>query len=75
MDNTFSLEQITQTGNLDSIFIFRQYKLNLMPWFMEMKSINPNLKQDRIAEELGCSSSTLQRYRNVIYMFSSYKIP
>ena len=61
MNNTFSSKRISQTGNLDSNLITRQYKLDLMARFMEIKSINAKLRQDQIAKELGCSSSTLQR--------------
>ena len=45
MNNTFPLQQISQTGKLDSILISRQYKLNLMGQFMDYKSNNPTLKQ------------------------------
>ena len=31
---------------------------------MEIKSINPKMKEKEIAKELGYSSSTLQRYKN-----------
>ena len=37
MNNTFSLEQISKTGNLDANLILRQYKLDLMSRFMEKK--------------------------------------
>ena len=70
MNNTFSLQQKPQTGNLDSNLITRQYKLDLKARFMEMKSINPKLKQSEIAKEIGCSSSILQRYRQAINMLS-----
>ena len=70
MNNTFSLEQISKTGNLDSNLVTRQYKLDLMPRFKEIKSMNPGLRQDQIAKEIGCSSSTLQRYRQDIKMLS-----
>ena len=40
---------------------------------MENKSVNPKLKQSQIAEELGCSTSFLQRYRHDIKMQSPYK--
>ena len=56
MNNTFSLEQISKTGNVDANSILLQHKLDLMARFMEIESINPKLKQ----KELGCSSSTLQ---------------
>ena len=62
MKNTFSLHQISQTGNLDNILVLRQYKLDLMARFMKNKSVKPKLRQDQIAKELRCSSSTLQRY-------------
>ena len=42
---------------------------------MKIKSVNHRLGQDQIAKELGCSSSTLQRYRNDINMLSPYRIP
>ena len=37
--------------------------------------MNPRLTQDQIAKELGCSSSTLQRYRQNINMPSTHRIP
>ena len=49
MNNTFSLQQISRTGNLDSNLISRQYKLNLMADFMRIKHKNPKLKQSEIA--------------------------
>ena len=70
MNNTFSLQQITQTGNLDSNSIMRQYKLDLMATLTVVKTINPKLKQSEIAKELGFSSSTLQRCRNDLNMLS-----
>ena len=75
MINTFSLEQISKTGSLDSNLITLQYKPNLMAWLMEKKTINTKLKQDQIAKELGCSSSTSQQNRQDINMFSAYFIP
>ena len=41
MNDTFSLEQISKAGNFDSNVIFRQYKVDLMARFMEIKSLNP----------------------------------
>ena len=46
-----------------------------MARFMEIKSMNRRLRQDQIAKELGCSSSTLRRSRPNINMFSPYRIP
>ena len=74
MNNSFSLQQIQKTSNLDANLISRQYKLNLMADFMRIKHENPRMKQFEIANQLGMSSSTLQRYRNDINMLSPYRI-
>ena len=37
-----------------------------MARFMEIKPINPEMKQKKIAEALGYSSSTLELFRNDI---------
>ena len=74
MNNNFSLQQIQKTNNLDANLISRQYKLNLMADFMKIKYENPKMKQTEIANQLGMSSSTLQRYRNDINMLSPYRI-
>ena len=42
---------------------------------MESISVNPKLKQNQLAKEQRFSSSTLQRYRNVIEMLSPYRFP
>ena len=62
MNNTFSLQQISRTSNLDANLISHQYKLNLMDDFMRVKYENPKLKQSEIANKLGLTSSTLQRH-------------
>ena len=74
MNNSFSLQQIQKTSNLDANLISRQYKLNLMADFMKVKYENPKMKQSEIANQLGMSSSTLQRYQNDINMLSPYRI-
>ena len=74
MNNSFSLQQIQKTSGLDANSISRQYKLNLMAAFMRVKYENPKMKQSEIVNELGMSSSTLQRYRNDINMISPYRI-
>ena len=74
MKNTFSLQQISKTSNLDAILISPQYKINLMADFMRVKYENPKLKQSEIANKIGLISSTLQRYRNDINMLSPYRI-
>ena len=73
MNKNFSLQQIQKTSNLDANLISRQYKLNLMAEFMKVKYENPRMKQSEIANQLGMSSSTLQRYRNDINMLSPYR--
>ena len=73
MNNSFSLQQIQKTSNLDANLISRQYKLNLMVDFMRVKYENPKLKQSEIANQIS-SPSTLQRYRNDINMLSQYRI-
>ena len=42
--------------------------------FMKVKYENPRMKKSEIANQLGKSSSTLQRYRNDINMLLPYKI-
>ena len=74
MINRFSLQQIQKTSNLDAILISRQYKLNLMADLMRVKYENPKMKQSEIANLLGMSSSTLQRYRNEINLLSPYRV-
>ena len=51
MNDTFSVEQISETGNLDLNFINRQYKLDLVARFMEIQAVNRRLKQNQIAKE------------------------
>ena len=75
MKNTFLQEQISKICNLDSNLMLRQYKVDLMARFMELKSVNPKLNQNQIAKELGFSSITLQRYRNDRKMLSPYRTP
>ena len=75
MKNTSSWQQISRTVYLDSTLMIRQYKLDLMARFLEVKSVNPKLKKSEIANELGCSSIYLQRYRQDINMLSPYRIP
>ena len=41
---------------------------------MRVKYENPRMKQTEIANQLGMSSSTVQRYRNDINMLSPYRI-
>ena len=68
-NNTFSLQQLSKSGNICPKLISRQYKLNLMAKFMQIKFEKPKLKQSGIADRLGNSISTLKRYRKDINMF------
>ena len=74
MNNNFSLQQLSKRGNHDPNLISRQYKLNLMAGFKRMKHKNPNMKQSEEANQLGYSSSSLQRYKNDVNMLSPYRI-
>ena len=74
MNNKFSLQQIQKTSNLDANILSGQNKLNHMSDFMKMKYGNAKLKQSQIANQLGYSTSTLQRYRNDMNMVSLYSI-
>ena len=74
MNNSFSLQQISRIANLDHNLISRQYKLDLMSEFLCIKCQNPRMKESEIANQLGYSTSTLQRYRNVKNMLSPYII-
>ena len=74
MNNTFSLHQIQKTSNLDANSKSSQYKLNLMADFMKVKHENPTMKQSEIANQIGLSTSTLQRDRNDINKLSPYRI-
>ena len=53
----------------------RQYKLDKMAKFLEIKSNSPRLTQSEVANLLELSSSTIQRYRREIKMLSPYRIP
>ena len=53
------LEQFSRTVNLDSNLIPCQCKLDVMAMFTVIKSLNPRIKQDQIAKELGCLIGTL----------------
>ena len=72
MNNSFPLQKSSRTSILDAKLISRQYKQSLMADFMRLKYENPKLKQSEIANQLGYSTSTLQRYRNDVN--SPYRI-
>ena len=73
MNDSFSLQQVSRTGNLDSNLISRQNKLNLKADFLRIKYENPKLRQPEVVTRLGYTSSTLQRYRNDINMVLPYR--
>ena len=47
MNNTFSLEKISRTGNLDANLVLRQHKLDLLARFMNCNSGNPKRNKRR----------------------------
>ena len=49
MNNSFSLQQIQKTSNLDANLISRQNKLNLTADFLRVKYENTKMKQSEIA--------------------------
>ena len=61
MNNSFSLQQVQKTSNPYASLISRRYKLNLMADCLKVKYEKPKLKQSQIADQLGLSTSTLQR--------------
>ena len=75
MNNFFSSGQIPKTGDFNADFIMRQYKLNKMAKFKEIKSTNPKSNQYEKTRELKFLSSTLRQYRREINMLSPYRIP
>ena len=74
MNNSFSLQEKSETGNFDANLSLKQYKLDLTERFMEIKFLNPKLRHDQKASQLGLSNSTLQRYRNKINMPSPHRV-
>ena len=75
MYKTFFLDQVQKNGDLNADLKMRQYKLDKMAKFMEIKSNNPKLKQSEITKLLELLFSTIQRYRVEINMLSPYRIP
>ena len=53
MNNSFSSQQISGTGNLDPYLISSQYKLDLLSKFMCIEFENPKMKQSEVANQLG----------------------
>ena len=61
-----------KSENLNSNSILRLYQQNVMLKFMEIKSIESNLPQEQICNQLGFSDSTIKRYRDDTNMDSPY---
>ena len=74
MSKTFSLEQISRSGNLDAILILREHKSDSVERLMEIKSINPKLKQKEMAKKVVFSSSSSKSYTNDRKMQKPYKL-
>ena len=72
--NTPSLNDINKTASMDPNLITRYYKIKTMNDFMNAKYQNPKLKQSEIASQLKLSTSSIQRQRIDINMFSPYRI-
>ena len=74
MNNTPSLNEINKNSSMNPNMLTKYYKLKLMNDFMNIKYQNPKMTQSEISSQLNMSSSTIQRYRNDINMFSPYRI-
>ena len=74
MNNTPSLNEINKNSTMDPNMLTKYYKLKLMNGFMNIKYQNPRMTQSEKSSQLNMSSSTIQRYRNDINMFSPYII-
>ena len=71
--NAPSLSEINKISKMNPNLITKHYKLKLMNDFMNIKYQNPKMTQSEMSNQLGMSSSTLQRYRNDINMISPYR--
>ena len=74
MNHTPSLNEVNKNSTMDPNMLTKYYKLKLMNDFMNIKYQNPKMTQSEISSQLNLSSSTIQRYRNDIYMLSPYRI-
>ena len=74
MNNTPSLNEINKNSTMDPNMLTKYYKLKLMNDFMNIKYQNPKMTQSEISSQLNMSSSTIQRYRNDLNVFSPYRI-
>ena len=74
MNNTPSLNEIFKNSTMDPNMLTKYYKLKIMNDFMNIKCQNPKMTQSEISFQLNMYSSTIQRYRNDISMFSPNRI-
>ena len=74
MNNTPSLNEVNKNSTMNPNMLIKYYKLKLMNDFMNIKYQNPKMTQSEISSQLNMTSSTIQRCRNDINMFSPYKI-
>ena len=74
MNNTPSLNEINKNSTMNPNMLTKYYKLKLMNDFMNIKYQNPKMTQSEKSSQLNMSPSTIQRYRNDIYMISPYRI-
>ena len=73
MNNTPSLSEINKFANMNPNLIIDFYKIKHMNDFMNLKYQNPKMKQSDIANQLGMSTSSVQRCRKEINMQSPYR--
>ena len=73
MNNTPSLNEINKNSTMNPNMLTKYYKLKIMNDFMNIKYQNPKMTQSEISSQFSMSSSTIQRYRNDINMFSPYR--
>ena len=70
----FSLEQRSKARrNPDAFIILRQYKLNLLSRFTEIKSMNTKCTRKRKEKELGFNDSTKKRHKIDIKKISLHR--
>ena len=73
MNSTPSLNEINKFASMDPNLITDFYKKKHMNDFMNLKYQNPKMKQADIANQLGMSTSSIQRCRKEINMQSPYR--
>ena len=66
MNNTFSLEQIAKTGDLNVELITRHYKLDKKAKLFEIKSINPKIKESQLAQNVTFYITAVKRNKYAI---------